>query len=61
MKRVVVDCKEKKPSRAFDLLLDERGELFVEIKFPGLPHASKIRLNEHLKKLYNTECNNEND
>ena len=61
MKRIVVDCSEKKPSRAFDLLLDECGGLFVEIKFPGLSHTSKIRLNEHLRKLYNSECYDENN
>lgn len=55
MKRVVVDCEDKKPSRAFDLLLDECGDLYVEIKFPGLPHTSRIRLNEHIGKLYNSE------
>lgn len=51
IRKVIVNCQEKKPVRAFDLLMDEYGSIYVEIKFPGFSNAFRIKLDDYIRQL----------
>ena len=51
MRRVIVKCPGlMKPARVFDLLKDDNGDRFIEIRFPK---ADKLRipLDQYLEEL----------
>lgn len=50
MKKITVECDDCRPKRIFDMLLDDNGDLYVEIKLRK-NQIIKIKLNEHLSKL----------
>jgi hypothetical protein len=52
MKRIAVKCSNRKPRRVFDLVLDDKDHLFVEIKFPGSGIKTKVRIDEYISKIY---------
>ncbi len=51
MNRVIVKCKNRKPERVFDISLEEKGEVFVEMKFPDSGQLEKINITEYLSTL----------
>ena len=51
MNRVIVKCKNRKPERVFDISLEEKGEVFVEMKFPDSGQLEKINITEYLSVL----------
>jgi|APHig6443717497_1056834.scaffolds.fasta_scaffold65666_3 hypothetical protein len=52
MTRMPVRCSSRKPHRVFDLVLDDKNRLFIEIKFPGCNHTTKIRIDDYIEKMY---------
>ena len=51
MNRVIVKCKQRRPERVFDILIETNGDIVVEMKFPGSSNVERIKINEHLKEL----------
>jgi len=50
MKRITVESDECRPKRIFDMLLDDNGDLYIEIKLRK-NQIIKIKINEHLLRL----------
>lgn len=50
MRRVIVKCLEKKPAKVCELIKNENGEVFMEIKYPGTGVIS-INLSDYLQQL----------
>lgn len=52
MKRIPVKCPGyRKPARVFDLLMDDDGNIYVEVKFPDCPNAARVKINDYLMQL----------
>ena len=57
MKRVEVNRPEyRQPARVFDLIMDDGGNVYVEIKFPG-SSAIRVNIKEELMKLQAMNAN----
>jgi hypothetical protein len=50
IKKVSVESDECRPKRIFDMLLDDKGDAYIEIKIRK-NQIIKIKMNEHLSKL----------
>lgn len=51
MKKITVSCPEqKKPARVCDLIKEDSGIIYMEIKFPGTVPL-RINLSDYLKQL----------
>jgi hypothetical protein len=60
MIRIAVKCSNRKPRRVFDIVLDDKNYLFIEIKFPGSAIKTKVRIDEYISKIYSKDYKNSN-
>jgi hypothetical protein len=51
MNRVSVKCEYRKPERVFDMIYENNGDIFIEMKFPGSSRIEKIKMNYYLTEL----------
>lgn len=50
MVRIPIRDENRRPSRLFDLLFDENGRIYVEIKFKDWKQPSRVRIDHYINK-----------